>query len=137
MPKKTQTEYLIAIPGEPRSAYLDVTGHSGIRHRFLYNEEHKVMCVEGRPLRGDEFNSRALDIFLADPEQNSVRPVPIRLECTIEEKTPSAPARAPKGSEKEKEKEKEKDDEKTPAEKPPETPPEDPVPQEQQSLIEA
>jgi hypothetical protein len=89
------TNYLIALPTESRCAFIDFTGHSGHRYRFLYSEQHRAMIFQGRELTGEEFDAVARDIFLATPDQNFARPMPVRVVPKLEEQTPSEPATPP------------------------------------------
>lgn len=96
------TLYLIALPEEPRSAFMDFIGHSGKAYRCLWSEQHRAMIYDGRELTGAEFDAVAEDIFRATPDQNFTQAVPRRILATIEEKQPAAPADPPKEPEKQK-----------------------------------
>lgn len=97
MKSTNTTQYLIKLANEPRSAFQDFHGNSGTPHRFLWNDQHQAMILEGREITGEEFDAVADDIFAAEADFS--RPVPKRIVTKAEKpkkpEKPTEPAAAP------------------------------------------
>lgn len=56
-------KFLIFLNGESRTPFIDVSGHSGRQHRFLYDEKNKCMALDGNPSDADRFAEVAEDLI--------------------------------------------------------------------------
>lgn len=68
--------FLIYLSGIGRCPSTKFYGLSGKAYPFIYREEHRALCFEGRDMSAQEFQALAPDIFGATGEQNTCQAVP-------------------------------------------------------------